>query len=370
MTPVRHMIHDEVGAAEGLAFDEALMAAHHRHASEAPPTLRLYTYRSHAALCGRFQHLEAEIDIEACRRTGTAFNRRPTGGGAIVMGSGQLGVAVATRAPAAERPKQVLLRFSEGIVAGLARLGIEASFGGKNDLVVDGRKIAGLGLYLDGAGGLLFHSSILADLDIPFMLEVLDIPAAKLGGLAIGAVEERVTTVGRELGRPIAADELRHEIAAGFATALGWKLDRVEATAEEEARAADLVATKYATEDWLFQRAPRPDGTGSAMVKTPEGLVRLYVALQGDTIKSALFTGDFNQIPEPLLAFESALKWSRLDPELVARLAGEACPEGTGLGVDPSVLVKAVLEAGAKAEGRETAAPQRDGSCYFPEKSA
>jgi lipoate-protein ligase A len=370
VTPVRYLVDDEVGAAEGLALDEALMAAHHRRGEDAPTALRLYTYRSHAALCGRFQNLEAEIDVAACQRTGTDFNRRPTGGGAIVMGSGQLGVAVATSAPTAERPKQLLMRFSEGIVAGLARLGIEAVFGGKNDLVVDGRKVAGLGLYLDGAGGLLFHSSILADLDIPFMLEVLDIPAAKLGERAVGAVEERVTTVGREVGRTVAADELRAEIAAGFASALGWALEPSAAGDEERAIAADLRATKYDTAEWLFQRAPRSDGTGSAMVKTPEGLVRLYVALQGDTIKSALFTGDFNQIPDPLSRFESALKWSRLDEGLVSRLAAEACSDGTGLGVEPSVLVGAVMAAGANAERKETAAPQRDGSCYFPEMTA
>ncbi len=370
MTAVRYLVHDAVEAAEGLALDEALMASHHRGRVEAPSVLRLYTYRSHAALCGRFQHLEAEIDVDACARTGTSFNRRPTGGGAIVMGSGQLGVAVTTKAPAAERPKQVLLRFSEGIVAGLRRLGIDARFGGKNDLVVDGRKIAGLGLYLDGAGGLLFHSSILADLDIPFMLDVLDIPAAKLGTRAVGAVEERVTTVGRELGAPISAGRLRDEIAAGFGAALGWSLESSEVDADEHDAAAELQATKYESDEWLYQRAPREDGTGSAMVRTPEGLVRLYVALQGDTIKSALFTGDFNEIPEPLKRFESALKWARLDEPLVARLASETCPDGTGLGVEPAVLISAVLEAGAKAERRETAAPMRDGSCYFPEKIA
>ena len=176
----RYLADDGTGAAEGLALDEALMSSHVRTAAPAPPVLRLYTYESHAALCGRFQHLEAEIDIAACRQTGTAFNRRPTGGGAIVRGAGQLGVAVTTRAPVSERPKATLLRFSEGVVAGLAKVGIDASFGGKNDLKVDGRKIAGLGLYVDAAGGLLFHASVLADLDIPFMLRVLDIPAAKL----------------------------------------------------------------------------------------------------------------------------------------------------------------------------------------------
>src|ERR1044072_6117258 len=174
--------HDVVEAAAGLALDEAMRAGYARIADPTwAPTLRLYTYRSHCALVGRYQHLEAEVDLDACRRTGTGFSRRPTGGGAIVMVAGQLGVAVATRAPADQNPRELLGRYAEGIVAGLAELGIEATFAGKKDLSVEGRKIAGLGLYLEPGGRLLFHSSVLADLDIGFMLDVLNIPVAKLG---------------------------------------------------------------------------------------------------------------------------------------------------------------------------------------------
>jgi lipoate-protein ligase A len=369
MTTWRYIADDDAAAAEGLALDEALMSSHGRTAEPAPPVLRLYTYQNHAALCGRFQHLEAEIDVEACRRTETSFNRRPTGGGAIVMGAGQLGVAVTTRAPADQRPKAMLMRFSEGVVAGLAKVGIEATFGGKNDLKVDGRKIAGLGLYMDGEGGLLFHASVLADLDIPFMLEVLDIPAAKLGAQAIEAVASRVTTLSRELGERWTGASLREVMAHGFTDALGIALTPSEPSPGERKMAQTLVHDKYSTDDWLFARAPQADATATSLVKTPAGLVRLYVALQGDTIKSALFTGDFNDIPDPIVAFENELKWARLDRKTVEASAARAFAAGTGLEVDPSVLVETVLSAGGRAMVRESvAAPAREGSCYFPEQ--
>ncbi len=102
----RLLTYDGVEAAAGLALDEAMLAGYARDADpDWAPTLRLYTYRSHCALVGRYQHLDAEVDLDACRRTGTGFSRRPTGGGAIVMGAGQLGVAVATRAPADRNPR-------------------------------------------------------------------------------------------------------------------------------------------------------------------------------------------------------------------------------------------------------------------------
>jgi lipoate-protein ligase A len=363
----RLLTHDGAGAAEGLALDEAMLAGYARDADPTwAPTLRLYTYRSHCALVGRYQHLEAEVDLDACRRTGTGYSRRPTGGGAIVMGAGQLGVAVATRAPADVNPRELLARYAEGIVAGLGELGIEATFAGKNDLSVERRKIAGLGLYLEPGGGLLFHSSILADLDIPFMLEVLNIPAAKLGDKAVAAVAERITTVSRETGQAVGGADIREVIATGFAQALGIELRAGSTTPAEDARAAALEAERYASREWCFEHSPQPDATATSVFKTPEGLVRCYLALHGPTIKSALFTGDFNAVPEPLARFEASLRWARLEEATLEKLATVACPDGTGLGVPPSELVKAVLTAGERAVA--PAAPVRpSGSCYFPE---
>lgn len=365
--PWRLLADDGAAAADGLAIDEALMTGYARGAPDRPPTLRLYTYQSHAALVGRFQHLEAEVDLDACTRTGTGVNRRPTGGGAIVMGSGQLGVAVVCRAPAAERPKELLERYAAGIQAGLGELGIAARFRGKNDLEVDGRKIAGLGLYLDGRGGLLFHSSVLADLDIGFMLEVLRVPAAKLGDKAVAAVGERVTTVSRETRERWDGALLREVVAVGFAKALEVDLEPGEVEPAEHREAEHLVEAKYGSPAWLSQRSPHPDATASAVLKTPAGLVRLYLALSGGTIKSALFTGDFNDLPPSLARFEEALRWKALDAAALEEAARRAGVEGE-LGLPAGALVETVLDAGERAAGREVSAPARAGSCYFPEK--
>lgn len=365
----RYLTSNGVDAAEGLAEDEALMLSHGRSEEHSPSILKLYTYSDHVALCGRFQHIEAEIDIDACITSRTPFNRRPTGGGAIVMGSGQLGVAVLTRSPAEKSPKALLMEFSEGILAALATLGVEAAFGGKNDLKVEGKKVAGLGLYVDKEGALLFHASILADLDISFMLEVLNIPAATLGPDAVRAVESRVTTVTRETGRQWTGADLISVVTDGFVTTLGVELIADKPTEREQLAADKLVETKYATDKWRFMRSPHPDATATSVVRTPHGTIRAYLSLQGDIIKSALFAGDVNTIPEPVADFESRLKWSRLSEKSVVAAAQAAFSNGTGLDIEPNDLVAAILDAGSRALGREIVAPHRLGSCYFPDTS-
>ena len=364
--PWRLLVDDGAGAAEGLALDEALMARYARGEPDRPPTLRLYTYRTHCALVGRYQNLEAEVDLAACRRTGTQVSRRPTGGGAIIMGAGQLGVALASRAPVGERPREIIEELSAALVAGLAELGITASFRGKNDLEAGGRKIAGLGLYADQAGAMLFHASILADIDVPFMLQVLRIPAAKLAGKAAAAVAERVTTVTEQTGRPWDGAAVRHVAAAGFAATFGATLERAVPDAAERRLASVLVTDRYGAQSWLGERSAAPDGSGSAVLPTTAGLARIYLTTHGDLVKSAMVVGDFNELPPAVVALESALRWRRLDERAITEVVARSGAD-SALGVPAGLVAAAVLDAGRQASERAAAPVRAAGSCYFPD---
>jgi len=360
---------DGNGAAEGLAIDEALMARVSRDADVARPTLRLYTYADHAALVGRYQTLSAEVDLAACRATGTGVSRRPTGGGAIVMGRDQLGIALVLPAKSASL-KSVIPELGGGLVEGLRRLGVRAEFGGKNDLLAGGRKIAGLGMYMDSRGGWLFHASLLVDLDIGFMLRVLDIPAAKLAGKGYGAVAERITTVRGETGRQVDLDTVREAIAEGFASRFGVGLIADEPDDGERAAAKRLVTSRYASRAWLDEQNAQPDGTGTATFRSPDGLVRVFVAAQGSLVKSLQFAGDFNAVPEGLRRLEQTLRWRHLNADTVRHLVASARSDtGTDAGWrSDEDVVAAVLNAGASALVHHASPVRATGSCYFPDQ--
>ncbi len=364
----RYLTADAVAAAPGLACDEAMMLPYGRDgAAGTAATLRLYTYRAHCALVGRYQHLEEEVDLARCEADGIEVGRRPTGGGAIIMGPGQLGVAIAAPAVAEESPRQTLRRYAAAVVAGLAELGIDAGFRSKNDLEVGGRKIAGLGVYYDSRGAVLFHSSVLVDLDVEAMLRVLRIPAAKLSDKAAATVEDRLTTVSRELERPLEARDVRDRVAAGIARAFEVELvpDRLDAGEAERSRE---LTERYASREWIHQHGPRRDVRGTSTLKTPQGLLRVHVDIHGGTLKNVLLTGDFNVLPAAVTRIESALKWCRADRRAIAEVVRESLAE-TDLGTAPEDVTKAIWRAVSRGMrlGRISHPMRARGSCYYPE---
>ena len=292
----RYIEEDDVSASYGLAADDYLMGSYESEEGVRPPTLRLYTYRSHCALVGQFQEVEAEIDVNYCREANIPINRRPTGGGAILMGNDQLGMALVTsiKYPGVpDHPREMYALYSAGICQGLMAMGIEGSIEGKNDLQVNGRKIAGLGLSRGHKGALLFHASLLVDLDIPLMLRVLKIPREKLKDKIRADVEGNLTTVRREVGRWISVSEVRGLIRRGFEQAMGITFPPQPFNSEEGEEVHALEKEKYLDERWIFQHKPAPGMTGSSLRKTQGGLLRIYVSLDGDKIEQIKITGDF-----------------------------------------------------------------------------
>lgn len=356
----RSLADDGVTAAFGLAADETL--TRRQGDGSSPPTVRLYTYRSHCALVGRFQRAAAEVRQEVCRARGIAVNRRPTGGGAILMGADQLGVAVMTPWVGLERSydaiRELFQRFGAGLCAGLGELGIAAEYRRKNDLEVNGRKIAGLGIYFDRAGGLLFHASLLVDLDVPLMLAILQTPFEKISDKEIATVAERVTTVRRECGVPVALDEVRERVRLGFARTLGVELPPGDFSDAERLEIATLEREKYATAEWIEREPAVADATGSATVKAPGGLLSAHLTLAGDVIKAVYLTGDFFCDERALLGLERALRWHAADAVRVGATVTALQARGElGLpGIEAGDIARAIERAVEAARRREQAA--------------
>jgi lipoate-protein ligase A len=362
------LITDEhVTASFGLAADDAL--AQRVGIGDSIATLRLYTYQSHCALVGRFQNVENEVRLPYCNANGIPVNRRPTGGGAIIMGADQLGVALTIPGSGGDsysHARELMSTFSEGLVNGLNQLGVQARFRRKNDIEVNGKKLVGLGIYRAPTGGLLFHASLLVDLDIALMLSVLNTPFEKLSDKEIATVAGRITTVRREMNSQIELDHVRKEIARGFSVSLGVELERSTFTSDELQAISVLEKDKYLNNDWVYQRSVVADTFGSSKVKTPAGLIDVRVTLAGPTIKATLIGGDFFAAETAVADLEASLRWHSSQPDKVASTLHEAYQRRSTEfnGIQAESLIEAVQKAVARARAAESQMRADPYGCY------
>ena len=366
MTTWRYIKNDNVIASAGLAADEVL--ANCSGAGTSLPTLRLYTYQP-CALVGRFQIIENELNLNYCVENKIPINRRPTGGGAIIMGQDQLGVALVIPGKSDETYAHVrerMAQFSQGIISGLATLGIEVEFRRKNDLEVNGKKIAGLGLHKTATNGLLFHASLLVDLDVPFMLNVLKTPFEKISDKEISTVSERTTTVRREIDTNLNINELRTIILNGYRNAFQVDIQKGDFTKSELEEIHQLEKDKYRKRDWIFQTTDVLDATGKDVVKTPGGMLDVRIVLTGKMIKSAYIGGDFFTSEHAIADLEQSLRWHSSNgnsvSETLSNIYERWSEDLTNLPMDS--LIKAINSAIQKAAGTARKASADPYGCF------
>ncbi len=367
----RYIQEDQVSAYNGLATDEYLMDMYSQDVLPTQATLRLYTYREFCCLVGRFQNIHAELNLEACRSENAQYSRRLTGGGAIIMGDGQLGICLATNHTFdADNTKAIYQLFAQPVILALSQIGIKAHLKGKNDLVVDGKKIAGLGIHVNHQGAIQFHTSLLVNLNVEKMLRVLNIPLQKIADKRhLRKVEQRITTVSRELNRVISIDEMRKRIKDCYRQLFDVNYDTIHITTQERIKINKLADDRYNNEDWIFQNSPQPDMTGMGLKKSKAGLLRTYVALKGETIKSVLITGDFFGLEKLFSAIESKLKWHPIDKEKILGVIEESFAlYGAPEDLQPKEVFDSIWRAslGAMREVQYT----YSGSCYYPKTDA
>jgi lipoate-protein ligase A len=313
--------------------------------------------------------VENEVRVAYCLENGIAINRRPTGGGAIIMGADQLGVALTIPGRKEDdyaRARELMGHFSEGLVRGLNQLGVQASFRRKNDIEVNGKKLVGLGVYRAPSGGLLFHASLLVDLDIALMLRVLKTPFEKISDKEIDTVAGRITTVRRELANWITLDEVRRVIADGFVSAFDVNFVPSDFTDEERVHIAKLENEKYLTDNWVYQTTTVPDTNGSAKVKTDAGLIDVSVTMAGATIKAAFIGGDFFASESAVADLEASLRWHAGQPDKVAVTIGRIFESRKNefSGIRPEVVIEAVMKAVSRARVVESLRRADPYGCY------
>lgn len=240
-----------------MALDQA--AAESVARGDALPTLRFYAWEPACLSLGKRQPLDG-VDFARCAAGGVDVVRRPTGGWAILHAD-ELTYSVAAPGDDPRAIGAVLdayRKLSVGLVAGLRRLGVDATMNPEAPLGVHntsaacfevpsayeitsgGRKLMG-SAQTRSQGRVLQHGSLPLRGDIARVARYLAFEDEGERERLRAHLMERATTLDSVLGRPVGFGEAAEAMAGGFASALNLELEAGVFSEDELARATSLL---------------------------------------------------------------------------------------------------------------------------------
>lgn len=241
-------------AGMNMAIDEAIMNS--RRENRVKDTFRLYRWKPSAVSIGFFQSIADEVNLQACTKYGVDVVRRITGGGAVYHDfDGEITYSLIAGVDNPKIPTDILKSYEvlcEGLVLGLKSLGLNARFNPVNDIIVNGKKISG-NAQTRKNGVILQHGTLLVDVNIERMFELLKVTDEKLRDKAIKEVKQRVTSTKLEVGK-LKMDKVASSIKEGFSASLGVQFEEGQLEDEEVQSAKKIREEKYLSKEWTFQR--------------------------------------------------------------------------------------------------------------------
>lgn len=234
---------------------------------------------------GRNQNTEEEIDRAFVEAHGIRVVRRTTGGGAVYHDLGNLNYSFITDAGETER--LAMERFTRPVVNALRGLGLQAEASGRNDILVEGKKVSGTAQRLLN-GRILHHGTLLFDADPGMVAGSLRADPEKFRSKSAKSVRSRVGNI-RDFLQP---DMDLPAFWAYLKTALAGEGFVSGALSPEELEAVEaLKRSRYDTWEWNFGRSPAYDMTNKR--RWDGGSLEVRASVKEGRITGIAFRGDF-----------------------------------------------------------------------------
>ena len=137
---------------------------------------------------GRNQVLENEVNLEYCREHGVDIVRRKSGGGCVYSDLGNIMVSYISRRGDVS---EVFDRYMTALTEALRALGVPVEKSGRNDILLEGRKISGNAFHQLPDRSIV-HGTLLYSTDLEALTEAIRPPVEKLQRHGVESVRQRV----------------------------------------------------------------------------------------------------------------------------------------------------------------------------------
>jgi len=287
--------------AYNLAFEEWVLT--HLHKGE----YLILWQNDNTVVIGQNQNTPEEINTDFVREHNIQVVRRTTGGGAVYHDLGNLNYSFITDYD--REAGTDMSKFTGIVVRALGEMGLDASASGRNDIIVDGKKVSGTAQRIvkvrkeDGNSveRILYHGTLLFKSDPEMIAGALHADPLKFASKSTKSVRSRVGNISDYLPNDMKLEDFWEKLRETL-TKEGEKNAAGDAPAVIDEKAVrELKETKYDTWEWNYGRSPKTDFVNRK--RFAGGTLDVRLAIEKGCIADAAIYGDFLSLkPASVLA--------------------------------------------------------------------
>ena len=224
-------------------------------------------------IIGNHQCPFQELDMELAAKQLIRPIRRISGGGAVYHDTGNLNFSFITEF--GEEKLDYFKQLLHPIIATLKRLGVPAELTGKNNIVVQNKKISGNSQHAN-MRRMLSHGTLLFDAELDILQQVLQPSLAISHSRAVASIPSSVTNISGYLSHPIEMDAFIAELMVGISKSFG-ELEQYQLTTAEWNAVFRLAEEKYRSWEWNIGRSPEFTVTHKVKFDTSDVEIHIQV---------------------------------------------------------------------------------------------
>jgi lipoyltransferase/lipoate-protein ligase len=258
-----------------------------------------------SVIFGRNQLIENEVNLDYCRQNGIETYRRKSGGGCVYADMTNVMLSYIT---SSDSVSLTYNRYINMVVLVLRRLGVEARSTGRNDVIVDGRKLSGNAFYhLPGRS--IVHGTMLYDTDMEHMVRAITPSSEKLVSKGVESVRQRVALLKDYVS--ISLDEFKQFVRENLCDG---ELLLTPADVETIGR----MEQEYLSPDFILGRNPRYTVVRRRRIEGV-GEIEARMELKNGVVKDLNLVGDYFLVGD-LDALLRRLRGVRLEREALSQV--------------------------------------------------